>query len=353
MPMDSSDSLPSEFDERYSRQMRFAPLGEEGQRRLAAGRALVCGLGALGSALAGTLVRAGVGMVRVVDRDFLELSNLQRQTLYDEEDVASGLPKAIAAERKLRAINSQVAIEAYVADVTHKNIDTLAGDVDVIVDGSDNFEIRFLINDFALAHDKPWVYGGAIGAEGQSITIVPGETPCLACVLPEPPPAGASPTCDTAGILAPAIQMVAAMQATEALKLLSGNRDAISRDWTVFDLWNNRLRQIDLAPLRGEASCRACGQRDFVWLDGQRGSQTALLCGRNAVQLRPSGPESLDLGNLGDQLSGVGEVFQNEYLLRLEVSPYTITLFPDGRAIVAGTDDVGVARGLFARYVGN
>ncbi len=350
--MAPSDSC-SELDERYARQWRFAPLGEAGQRRLASGRVLVCGLGALGSALAGTLVRAGVGMVRVVDRDFLELSNLQRQTLYDEEDVAKGLPKAIAAERKLRAINSQITVEAMVADVTHKNIEALASDIDVVVDGSDNFEIRFLLNDFALAHNKPWVYGGAIGAEGQSITIVPGETPCLACVLPEPPPAGATPTCDTAGILSPAIQMVAAIQATEALKLLSGNGDAISRVWTIFDLWNNRIRQIDLAPLRGDTSCRACGQRDFVWLDGRHGSQSAVLCGRNAVQLRPAVSEVLDLRKLGGQLASVGEVFQNEYLLRIDVPPYTLTLFPDGRAIVAGTDEVGVARGLYARYVGN
>lgn len=351
--MDLPDPRDNEFDDRYSRQWRFAPLGEEGQRRLAAGRVLVCGLGALGSALASTLVRAGVGVVRVVDRDFLELSNLQRQTLYDEEDVASGLPKAIAAERKLRAINSQVTIEALVADVTYRNIEELASDVDVVVDGSDNFEIRFLLNDFALAHNKPWVYGGAIGAEGQSITIVPGETPCLACVLPEPPPAGAAPTCDTAGILSSAIQVVAAVQATEALKLLSGNCEAVSRSWTIFDLWVNRFRQIDLAPLRADSSCRACGQRDFVWLDGRRGSQSAVLCGRNAVQLRPSVAGRINLGALGEKLASVGPVVQNAYLLRLNVPPYALTLFPDGRAIVAGTDDVGIARGIFARYVGS
>lgn len=349
----SLDQSTNALSDRYSRQMRFTPLGEAGQQRLAGARVLVCGLGALGSATASTLVRAGVGFVRVVDRDYLELSNLQRQSLYDEQDVASGLPKAIAATRKLEAINSEMTIEGIVADVTAKNIDVLAGDVDVIVDGSDNFEIRFLINDFALARGIPWVYGGAIGAEGQSITILPGETPCLACVLPEPPPAGVAPTCDTAGILAPAIQVVAAIQATEALKLLSGNRQAVSRVWTIFDLWSNRIRQVDLAPLAGDGGCRACGERDFTWLDGRRGSQSAILCGRNAVQLRPATSQGLDLATLGGQLGGVGEVFQNDYLLRLEVPPYSLTLFPDGRAIVAGTDDEGVARGLFARYVGN
>jgi molybdopterin/thiamine biosynthesis adenylyltransferase len=346
-----SDSPLSDL-ERYSRQMRFAPIGEEGQRRLADARVLVCGLGALGSVSAATLVRAGVGFVRVVDRDFLELSNLQRQSLYDEADVASGLPKAIAAERKLRAINSQVTIEAFVADVNHKNIATLASDVDVIVDGSDNFEVRFLVNDFAMATGTPWVYGGAIGAEGQTLTIVPGDTPCLACLIPEPPPAGASPTCDTAGILAPAIQVVAALQATEALKLLSGNTGAISREWTIVDLWNNRLRQIKVDGLRAAGNCRCCTSRDFVWLDGRRGSQTAILCGRNAVQLRPAERTSIDLAALGRQLATSGQVMQNDHLLRLEVDLYSLTLFPDGRAIVAGTDDEGVARSLLARYVG-
>lgn len=348
------DTLPHHDPlDRYSRQMRYAPLGRAGQERLAAGRALVCGCGALGSAIANTLVRAGVGMVRVVDRDFLELSNLQRQLLYDEADVAAGLPKAIAAANKLRAINSQVEIEPVVADVTHKNIADLADDVQVIVDGSDNFEVRFLVNDYSLSSGTPWVYGGSIGAEGQSMTIVPGQSACLACLIPEPPPPGVTPTCDTAGILGPAVNLVAAIQAAEALKLLSGNTDAVSKQLTIVDLWTNRLRQVDLGKLRAAGTCRTCGQRDFVWLDGRRGSKSAILCGRNAVQLRPDGHQSLDLESLAKNLENVGSVMQNEYLLQLQTDRHTITLFPDGRAIIAGTDDERTARSVFAQLIGS
>ena len=346
-PKNSTDPLA-----RYSRQIRYAPLGESGQHKLLASSVLVCGCGALGSALAETLVRAGVGRVRIVDRDFLELSNLQRQVLYDEADVASGLPKAIAAANKLRAINSQVEVEPVVADVTHKNVAQLAGDCHVIVDGTDNFEIRFLLNDYSQSTGKPWVYGGVIGAEGQTMTIVPGESPCLACMIEEPPPAGSLPTCDTAGVLAPAVSLVAAAQAAEALKLLSGNAGDVSRKLTIVDLWRNTLRQINLAKLREAGRCRACCQRDFEWLDGRRGSKTAVLCGRNAVQLRPDGIGSIDLPSLAQSLDGVADVFANDYLLRAETDKYTVTIFPDGRAIVAGTDDVGVARSVFAQLVG-
>ena len=338
--------------ERYSRQMRFAPLGREGQQQLSQSRVLVCGCGALGSAIAESLVRAGVGHVRIVDRDFLELSNLQRQVLYDEQDVASGLPKAIAAANKLRAINSQVLVEPFVEDVTHKNIERLAGDCDAIVDGTDNFEIRFLLNDFALSANKPWVYGGVIGAEGQTMTILPGETACLACLLPEPPPPGTAPTCDTAGVLGPVVSVVAAMQSTEALKLLSGNSQSTSRKLTIVDLWTNSLRQVSLTKLRESGDCRACGRHDYEWLDGRRGSSTAILCGRNAVQLRPDTPQSLDLESLADALEHVADVFCNEYLLRAETDKYTLTLFADGRAIVAGTDDVGIAKSVVAQLVG-
>lgn len=347
------DSNTHELLDRYSRQIRFAPLGEEGQQRLAAARVLVCGCGALGSAIANTLVRSGVGFVRIVDRDFLELSNLQRQVLYDERDVAAGLPKAIAAANRLHRINSLIEIDAVVADVTHKNIDELASDVEVIVDGTDNFEIRFLLNDFALAHAKPWVYGGVIGAEGQSMTIVPGDTACLACLLPEPPPPGVTPTCDTAGILGPAVNMVAAHQSTEAIKLLSGNHAAISRRLTIIDLWANRYRHVDLSRLREAGDCRACGRSEYVWLEGQRGSKSAVLCGRNAVQLRPDTPRSFDFASVAQQLAAVGEVFHNDYLLRLVTPKHTVTLFPDGRAIVAGTDDESVARSVFSQLIGS
>ena len=291
--------------------------------------------------------------MRIVDRDFLELSNLQRQVLYNESDVAAGLPKAIAAGNKLRAINSQIIVEPIVADVTHKNIQELAGDVDAIVDGTDNFEVRFLLNDFALATGKPWVYGGVIGAEGQTMTVVPGETACLACLIPEPPPPGVTPTCDTAGVLAPAVLLVAAIQSAEAMKLLSRNADHISRQLAVVDLWSNRLRHVDLEKLRAAGNCRACNQHDFVWLDGRRGSKSALLCGRNAVQLRPDNEQAIDLATLAEGLQDVGDVLVNDYLLRFDTGEHTLTLFADGRAIVAGTDDERVARSVFAQIIGS
>ena len=339
--------------DRYSRQMRFAPIGEDGQRRLLASRVLVVGCGALGSAVVETLVRAGVGQVRLVDRDYLEFSNLQRQVLYDEGDVAAGLPKAIAAGTKLRLINSQVELDPRVVDVTHKNIAELADDADVIVDGTDNFEVRFLLNDYALSAGKPWVYGGVIGAEGQCMTIVPGDTACLACLLPEPPPPGASPTCDTAGVLAPAVNLVAAIQSAEALKLLSGHSQAISRHLAVVDLWHNTLRRVDLSKLLEAGDCRVCCGREFAWLEGRRGSKAAVLCGRNAVQLRPDVPRELDLWALADSLSGVADIIVNDYLLRATTERHTVTVFADGRAIVTGTDDEGAARSVYAQLVGS
>lgn len=343
--------------DRYDRQVRFAPLGEDGQRQLSAGRALVCGCGALGSVIANTLVRAGVGLVRIVDRDFLELNNLQRQVLFDEHDVADGLPKAIAAANKLRRINSAVTVEPVVADVTHRNINELAGDVDVIVDGTDNFAARFLLNDFAVKYNKPWVYGGCIGAEGQTMTILPGETACLACFMPDVPPPGATPTCDTAGILGPIVGVVASLQAAEAIKVLSGRRQAVSRRLTIIDVWGNHTRQVDLARLRESGDCRVCRHRKFVWLSGERGDASAVLCGRNAVQISPEGAESRaasssSLDELAARLSGVGRVDRNPFLLRLAVDRFVLTVFADGRTIVSGTDDVATARTVHARYIG-
>lgn len=347
------NSAPPPLD-RYARQMRYPPIGEEGQRRLLASRALICGCGALGSVLANTLARAGVGKLRIVDRDFLELNNLQRQVLYDEEDVAAGLPKAIAAEARLRKINSGIEIEALVADVDHGNVAGLLSGVDMILDGTDNFETRFLLNDAALKFGIPWVYGGCIGCDGQTMTILPGETPCLRCLMPDgPPPPGASPTCDTAGILSPIINVIASIQANEALKVLSGHREAASRVLTVFELWDNRIRQLKLDSLRESVDCPACHGREFPWLEGRRGSHTAILCGRNAVQLSFPGRESLSLPALADKLREVGAVTLNRFLLRLAVGEYLLTVFPDGRAIIGGTEDIAEAKTVYARYVGN
>jgi molybdopterin-synthase adenylyltransferase len=337
---------------RYSRQTRFAPLGEEGQRRLLASRALICGCGALGSVLANTLARAGVGNLRIVDRDFLELNNLQRQVLYDEQDVASGLPKAVAAQGRLKSINSQIEIEAIVADVDHRNIASLVEGVDIILDGTDNFETRFLLNDAALKYRIPWVYGGCIGAEGQTMTVLPGETACLRCLMHDSPPPGSTPTCDSAGILAPIINVIASIEAMEAIKILSGQSAAVSRELAVFELWENQARRIRLDGLfQGFASC-PCQGSDFPWLEGKQGSHTAVLCGRNAVQLTFPQRSEMALETLAEKLKSVGRVSVNRFLLRLEVDKYVLTVFRDGRTIVGGTDDIAEAKTAHAKYIG-
>jgi adenylyltransferase/sulfurtransferase len=348
--MSHDPSTPSELD-RYVRQMRYPPIGEKGQRRLASARALVCGCGALGSVIANTLARGGVGLVRIVDRDFLETNNLQRQVLFDEQDVAAGLPKAIAAADKLRRINSQITIEPLVADVNHANVRQLTDGVDIILDGTDNFETRMLLNDIALDRGIPWIYGGCLGAEGQTMTIVPGETPCFRCLMHDAPPPGTTPTCDTAGILAPIVNIIASLEANEAIKILSGNRQAINRGLTVVDIWDNRIRQISLEALTA-SDCPACKRADYPWLAGKRASQSAILCGRNAVQISPPPGTSVSLSALAEKLQGVGQVSQNRFLLRANVGDYVLTIFPDGRAIIGGTDDVAVARGVYARFIG-
>lgn len=332
--------------------MRFAPLGEAGQRRLLGSRVLICGCGALGSVSSDLLARAGVGFLRIVDRDFLETGNLHRQVLFDESDVAGVLPKAVAAARRLGQINSDIQIEPIVADVTADNIAALAGDVDLIVDGTDNFETRFLLNDYAVANSRPWVFGGCVGAEGQALAILPGETPCLGCILPEPPPAETQPTCETAGVIGPIVSVIAAMQSAEALKILSGNPAAVNRRLTIVDLWGNQLRSIGVSELRGEKGCRTCGERDFAWLDGRRGGGAVALCGRNSVQLASSGGTPTSLASLADKLRKLGQVSVNNYLLRAEIDKYRFTVFADGRTIVGGTDDPAEARVVHAKYIG-
>lgn len=338
---------------RYSRQERFEPIGAEGQRRLGESTVLVVGCGALGSVAANTLVRAGVGRVRILDRDFVDLSNLQRQVLFDEEDVASGMPKAVAAAEKLRRINSEVAIEPVVTDLTHENIHEVAAGANVIVDGTDNFETRLLVNDFAISEAVPWVYGGCLGAEGQVLAVLPGETVCLSALMPEPPPAGSAATCDTAGVLGPAVNLVASLQVAEAMKILVGDLDSVCRKLTVIDLWRNRWRQLDLGGLHPPGECPTCHERRFPWLSGERGSETAVLCGRNAVQLRQASPGQVDLEALAKRLASLGDVASNPFLVRLSVDSHQITVFADGRAIVVGTDNPAEARTIFAKYVGS
>jgi adenylyltransferase/sulfurtransferase len=339
--------------ERYSRQMRFAGIGSDGQRRLLESHVTLCGCGALGTVLANVLVRAGVGHLRVVDRDFIETHNLQRQVLFDEHDVAENLPKAEAAARKLSAINSSVHVEPVVTDIDRTNILELVKDADVILDGTDNFEVRYLINDAAVKLGKPWVYGGSIGSHGQTMTILPGETPCLRCVFEAAPGPGEAATCETAGVLSPIVNIIASFQATEALKLLAGRRDRINRELVYVDVWDNLLRRIKIAPLLGKVDCPCCQRRRFEWLEGEQGSHTTSLCGRNAVQVAHRTATRLNFEDLARHLETVGEVSYNRFLLRFVADGHEFTVFPDGRAIIKGTSDVDRARTLYAKYIGH
>lgn len=338
--------------DRYKRQIRYALLGEAGQRQLLNSRVLVCGSGALGCVVADALVRAGVGFVRLVDRDFVERDNLHRQVLFDESDAEQQLPKAIAAANRLRRVNSTVDIEPVVADLNANNVRQLADDVELIVDGTDNFETRYLINDYSISTGKPWIFGGCVGTEGQTLAIIPGQTPCLACIMPEPPPAAAQPTCETAGVLGPIVNVIASLQAMEALKILSGNRDAVSNSMTLLNLWDNQLRTIGLGTSHSE-DCSVCGMHEFAWLEGQRGSAITRLCGRNSVQIAPGDAEPIDLTALANRLGEIGKVTANRFLVRLAVEDYLLTVFADGRTIVSGTDDPAVARTVLAKYIGS
>jgi len=343
--------------DRYSRQMRFPGIGKSGQERLLAARVTLCGCGALGTVLANALVRAGVGMLRIVDRDFVEPSNLQRQVLFDESDVVNDLPKAEAAARKLRQINSSVVIEPVVADINRTNIEDLCRDADLILDGSDNFELRYLINDVSVKQNKPWIYGGAVGSEGMTMTIVPGQTPCLRCVFEAAPGPGETGTCETAGVLGPAVGIIANFQAAEALKILSGHTEVINRDLLVLNVWDNTFKRVKIAPLAGrKGNCPCCALRRFEWLEGEHGTQTTTLCGRNAVQVSHRRTHPLDFETLAQTLRSSGTVAFNKFLLKFQLvengEAYEFTVFPDGRAIIKGTSEPEKARTLYARYVG-
>ncbi len=347
---DNTDSLDLR---RYDRQMKYGPIGVEGQKRLLRSRVLICGAGALGSVSAEMLVRAGVGHLRIVDRDFLELNNLQRQSLYDESDVASGLPKAEAAVRKLHRINSNVTLEPVVTDVQYRNVMSLMDGCDLVVDGTDNFETRFLLNDACLESSVPWIFAGCLGADGQTMTVVPGKTACLQCLMPDgPPAAGSLPTCDNAGILASIISVMASIQFTEAIKILCGHLDQVSRNLTVVDLWNHQFRTLDTSHLREQGNCPACveGRRD--WLHGKRGSQAAVLCGRNAVQVRLGDEGEFNLNKIASQVTAGQVTSQSEFMLRVTYEDLRLTLFPDGRVIVTGTEDDRHARSIVARVIG-
>jgi adenylyltransferase/sulfurtransferase len=346
-----SQSAKNAKSDRYSRQILFDPIGSEGQRRLCDSRALIIGCGALGSAQAEALARAGVGVLRIVDRDFVELSNLQRQTMFTEHDAADRLPKAIACGNHIREINSELNVEPEIADVNHSNIERLIQDCDVVIDGTDNFTTRYLINDACIKHNVNWIYGGAVGSYGVTMTIRPNETPCLRCVFPEPPPAASAPTCDTAGVIMPIISIVAAVQVSEALKLLTGHAESLHHSLMQFDVWRNEWRRISLAARSPD--CPTCVLRRFETLEADQGEFAAILCGRHAVQVSPSKPAQVDLAALGQKLRLAGEVKGNQYLLRFRTGEFELTVFQDARSIIRGTDDIATARSLYAKYIGN
>lgn len=336
--------------DRYSRQSRFWAVGPAGQARLAAARVAVVGCGALGSVAVDLMARGGVGEIVVIDRDFVELSNLQRQVLFDEADAAAGLPKAVAAARAVGRINSQVKVRPVVADVTPANVEALLDGAMVVLDGTDNFETRYLVNDACVKHGRPWIYGGAIGATGMAMAILPGETPCLRCVFPADQPAAALATCETAGVLGAIVTVVAAVQWTEAVKVLVGDREHLGRGLATFDLWSNEYLQAGGFARRPDCPC--CVERRFDYLEARATSQTTTLCGRNAVQVSPGRPLRLELGALARRLEAAGTVAASEYLVRLTLGAHELTIFEDGRAIVKGTADLALARSLYARYVG-
>jgi molybdopterin/thiamine biosynthesis adenylyltransferase len=333
--------------ERFSRQIRFAPFGPDGQARLSVSTAVVVGCGALGTVQASLLARAGVGTLRLIDRDYVEESNLQRQILYTEADAAAGLPKAEAARRHLLEANSEVRIEAFISDLHAESADELLGGADVILDGTDNFETRLLINDYAVRDGIPWIYGAAVGGYGIAMPVMPGDSACFRCIYPEPP-SGAQPTCETAGVLGPVTSLIGSIQAMEAMKILAGRPADVRRMIFTADLWSGPVRESAM-PAR-DLECPACERRDFTWLNGRRAPVS--LCGRNAVQIHER-MRPVDLASLAAQLKGLGPVRANEFALRFEAGEYELTVFPDGRAIIKGTTDVGVARGVYSRYLGN
>lgn len=338
-------------DERYHRQSLVPSIGEAGQQRLAEASVLVVGCGALGTVSADLLARAGIGHLRIADRDIVDVTNLQRQVLFDESDLAS--PKATAARNRLRSINSTIDIEAFVVDVDASNIERLADGCTAIVDGLDNFETRYLVNDLAVSTNRPWFYGGAVGTTGMSAAIMPGESPCLRCVFPEPPAPGLSPTCDTAGILGPVVHMVAAHQAMQAIKFLSGHAEAVDQRVHSFDAWANTRHAMDISVPRKDCPC--CGLRRFEWLQEQRISSTTVLCGRDAVQVKPDpGCAALQLGVLADRLAKHGTFRESSEVLhgRLEEAGVDLTVFPDGRALIKGSTTPEHARTIYARYIG-
>jgi molybdopterin/thiamine biosynthesis adenylyltransferase len=347
MPMEAS-AEKFVIPEKYSRQVLFAPIGPEGQERLCRAKVVIIGCGALGATQASMLARAGVGKLRIIDRDYVEESNLQRQILFDESDAAQRLPKAVAAEQKLRQINTDVQAEGVIADVQATNVEDLIGGFDLILDGTDNFETRFLLNDAAVKHGIPWIYGAVVSSYGITFTILPDHTACLSCLLPSCP-VGLQETCDTMGVIGPAVSWVSTLQVSEALKILTGHKENLHGKLLSFDIWQNCFQQLTLSH---DPACRTCGMREFHYLEGEAPTHIS-MCGRNSVQIHQRDSRQLDLAALRERLAQFGPVQWNAYLVQCRLDPYEFTVFQDGRAIIKGTQDHALARSLYARYVGS
>jgi molybdopterin/thiamine biosynthesis adenylyltransferase len=338
------------MNERYSRQILFREIGREGQQKLIDSRALIVGCGALGASHAEMLSRAGVGALRIVDRDFVEFTNLQRQTLFKEEDAEQRLPKAAAAKKHIAEINSEVVVEEFVVDVNNSNVESLIEGCDLVIDGTDNFLVRYLVNDACVKNGKTWIYGAAVSSYGTTMTVIPGETPCLRCIFEDMPDAGSSPTCDTSGVIMPIIASISAVQVTEAIKLLVGDASSLHRSLMQIDIWSNDWHRIKLG--EPNTDCKCCGQHQYEFLDAESREFSAVLCGRNAVQIAPPRPTELDLAAFASRLNSAMAVKQNEYLVRFDIDGQEVTVFRDARAIIKGTDDVAAARSIYARFVG-
>jgi len=338
------------MNERYSRQVLFHGIGAAGQVRLRESKVTLIGMGALGSAHAETLARAGVGNLRLIDRDFVEASNLQRQTLYSESDARNRLPKSVAAAKRIGEINSEVKVEPVVDDVNGSNIESLIAESDLVLDGSDNFLVRYTLNDACVKSKKIWIYGAAVSGYGATMTVRPCETPCLSCVFDEMPEAGSGPTCDTAGVIQPIIQSISSIQTTEALKILSGHEDKLHGGLIQVDLWENQWKKISLGD--PDPDCRCCGKSDFEFLRPESRDSVTTMCGRDSVQVRPARQEGFDLESLTQRLAGLGELKSNEYLVRFNADGFEVTVFADGRAIIKGTDDPSTAKSVYSKYIG-
>lgn len=338
------------MNERYSRQILFDGIGREGQERLLAARVLIVGCGALGTAHAEALARAGVGRLRLVDRDFIEASNLQRQTMYTERDASERTPKAVACARHLGEINSDIEVEAEVADINQTNIERFISGCDLVLDGTDNFSTRYLVNDACVKHNTNWIYGAAVSSYGVTMTVRPRVSPCLRCVFEEAPEAGSAPTCDTSGVIMPIISTISALQVSEALKLLTGHTESLHNSLVQVDVWRNEWRRVALG--KPNADCPTCARGDYPSLNAEGTDFAAVLCGRDAIQISPPRPTALDFERLAERLRPSGEVNFNPYTLRFRVGDYELTVFRDARSIIRGTDDINQARSLYARYVG-